>query len=63
MVRDVAWTHKVLPCSQVEREQNRGPGIAVQMVSVAQRLQKAHVPIEEFPQSIPNLTVKIARFR
>ena len=27
-----------------------------QMVSVAQRLQKAHVPIEEFPQSIPNLT-------
>ena len=27
-----------------------------QMVSVAQRLQKAHVPVEEFPQSIPNLT-------
>ena len=27
-----------------------------QMVSVAQRLQKAHVLIEEFPQTIPNLT-------
>ena len=27
-----------------------------QMVSVAQRLAKAHVPIEEYPQTIPNLT-------
>jgi hypothetical protein len=27
-----------------------------QMQSVAQRLAKAHVPIEEYPQTIPNLT-------
>jgi phage terminase large subunit-like protein len=27
-----------------------------QMAAVAQRLAKAHVPIEEFPQTIPNLT-------
>ena len=27
-----------------------------QMVSVAQRLAKAHVPIEEYPQTVPNLT-------
>ena len=27
-----------------------------QMVSVAQRLAKEHVPIEEYPQSVPNLT-------
>ena len=27
-----------------------------QMVSVAQRLAKAHIQIEEFPQSVPNLT-------
>jgi phage terminase large subunit-like protein len=27
-----------------------------QMVSVAQRLAKAHVPVEEYPQSVPNLT-------
>jgi phage terminase large subunit-like protein len=28
-----------------------------QMVSVAQRLAKAHVPVEEFAQTVPNLTV------
>jgi hypothetical protein len=27
-----------------------------QMVSVAQRLAKEHVPIEEYPQTVPNLT-------
>jgi phage terminase large subunit-like protein len=27
-----------------------------QMVSVAQRLAKAHIQIEEFPQTVPNLT-------
>ena len=26
------------------------------MASTAQRLKRAHVPIEEFPQSVPNLT-------
>ena len=26
------------------------------MAAVAQRLAKAHVPIEEYPQSVPNLT-------
>jgi phage terminase large subunit-like protein len=28
-----------------------------QMVSVSQRLAKAHIPVEEFPQTIPNLTL------
>ena len=27
-----------------------------QMAAVSQRLAKAHVPIEEFPQTVPNLT-------
>jgi phage terminase large subunit-like protein len=27
-----------------------------QMMSVAQRLTKAHIPIEEYPQTVPNLT-------
>jgi phage terminase large subunit-like protein len=27
-----------------------------QMAAVSQRLAKAHVPIEEYPQSVPNLT-------